>query len=71
MKTLTVKKLIKLLSKVDQDCEVVLEGCDCAEDCVGISLSLGDGPYRDQVLLRREDGAFKFDKLKIIKKVSE
>jgi hypothetical protein len=69
MKTLTVKKLIELLKTVDQDSALVVEGCDCAEDCVGISL--GEAPYETQVILRRDRGAFDLDDLKIITNVGK
>lgn len=69
MKNLTVKKLVELLSTVDQNATISLEGCDCAGDCVGISI--GTEAYKTQVILRREDGPFELDYLQIITKVSK
>lgn len=54
-----VKQLIKLLASMDENAEVVVEGCDCAEICVGISE--GDEAYEGEVILRRKDGCFKGD----------
>lgn len=67
MKTVKIKDLVALLQKhSDQNAEVVLEGCDCTGDCVGISL--GTEAYEDQVVLRRNDGVFRGE-LDIVSKV--
>lgn len=68
MKTLTVEKLMELLEKYpDQNAKVVLEGCDCASDCVGISF--GEGAYKGEIILRTKNGVFQIDELKMIKRV--
>lgn len=55
IKALTVRQLMSLLSGVNPDAVVRLEGCDCEEDCVGYSLEdLGEEGIA--VLLRREYG---------------
>lgn len=56
MKSLTIKKLISLLETLDQESTVVLEGCDCASECVGYSTKVP--AYEKQVILRTESGVF-------------
>jgi hypothetical protein len=69
MKSLKVKDLILLLKKVDQYAKVTLEGCDCADDCVGISN--GEDAYKGSLVLRRNGGVFDFDDLEIIRKTNK
>jgi hypothetical protein len=63
MKNITVGQLVELLKSANQDAEVVLEGCDCTGDCVGLSTKAE--AYEGQVILRRADGCFDLDELKI------
>ena len=62
MKILKVKDLIKLLSTVNQNASIILEGCDCASPCVGLNVGtdLSDA-YSKDVILRTDGGVFQFD----------
>lgn len=55
-----IKRLIELLSQEDQEAVVVVEGCDCADDAVGISK--GYGAYEGNVVIRRAEGCFSSEK---------
>ena len=59
--SMTVKQLIALLKKVDEYLPISIEGCDCEGDAIGIST------VNDTLLIRREDGCYSHDKLKMIK----
>lgn len=65
MKALTISKLIKLLEQLpNQKSTVVLAGCDCAGECVGISE--GKEAYEGQVILRRDNDVFNLDDLETV-----
>lgn len=64
MKSLTVENLIDLLKKLDKKSVVVLEGCDCANECVGFSV--GEGAYENNTILRTGNGVFDMDDLEIV-----
>lgn len=65
MKNLTVAKLIELLKNTsNQNAKVILEGCDCAANCIGISK--GEDAYKGEIILRVDHGVFDLgDDLKI------
>lgn len=58
LKPLTVRQLITLLHAQPQDALVVLEGCDCTGDCVGLTAKYGE---KNHVLLRRSDGTMRYE----------
>jgi hypothetical protein len=46
---ITVKELIELLWTVDPNCKVLLEGCDCHGEAVGIAT------YEESIIITRND----------------
>ena len=62
MKTLKVKDLVKLLSSVNPNADIILEGCDCASECVGFNVGQDlSSAYTDNVILRTHGGVFAHD----------
>jgi len=66
MRGLTASQLIALLiENAKPDASIILEGCDCAEKCVGISI--GHEVYKNCIILRRDGGGvFDTDDLEIV-----
>jgi len=50
-----VKHLIRELGKCDPEAIVTTEGCDCNGDTYCVEVSVGDGPFRQDVYVRRSD----------------
>jgi hypothetical protein len=53
-RAISVKELISLLSRIDGDSMVTVEGCDCIGECIGISTYREDG--KPAVTIRRKGG---------------
>jgi hypothetical protein len=51
-----VKRLIELLQTVNQEADVQLEGCDCVDEAVGISVPNENSVYKGDVIIRRDYG---------------
>lgn len=58
--TITSHHLAKVLLKLP-DLPVVLEGCDCFGDAIGVTV------YKDDITVRRDGGALQYDKQPLIR----
>ena len=64
IKRMTVKELRVALNMFDDDVQILLEGCDCSEFCIGLTVLVdkreGFGDPTPIVYLRRDNGVDNF-----------